>query len=111
MHFGPWYPLTEAIERAPGVPGVVQMRAEGIFGYSRGKSAMVYYTCSACEESMHEFMVRRGPELLSHAEKHGARLVRFGEAEQPERELARLLENFEGRFGSAPVGNAANASR
>lgn len=68
---------------------------------------MVYYTCSPGSQSMHEFVVRCGSEFLAHAEKHGACLIRFGEAEQPERELARLLRAFEGRFGSAPLGNAA----
>jgi hypothetical protein len=70
---------------------------------------MVYYTCPSHGESMREFMVRCGHEFLVHAEKYGARLIRYGEAEQPERELARLLERFRVRFWSHPVGNAASA--
>jgi hypothetical protein len=92
------------------VPGVVQLRAKGIFAYARGQSAMVYYTCSGNQESMHEFMVRCSHRFLTHAEKHGACLIRFGETEQPDRELTRLLTDFERRFGSGPVANAASAS-
>ncbi len=105
MHFGPWYPLSEAIERAPGLPGVVQMRAEAIFGYPKGQSAMVYYTCSATEEPLREFMLRDGREFMPHAQRQGACLIRYGETEQPERELVRLLQNFATRFGSEPVGH------
>jgi hypothetical protein len=105
MHFGPWFPLSEAIERALDVPGVVQMRAEAIFAYPRGQSAMVYYTCSPSTESLYGFMSRCGHEFLSHAETQGAHLIRYGEALRPQHELDRLLKSFETRFGSPPVGN------
>ena len=109
MHFGPWYSLPDAIERAPDVAGVVQLRAAGILAYARGQSAMIYYACSPSDEPLSKFMMRCGRELLSHAENHGACLIRFGETEQPKRELARLLKNFETRFGSPPIGNAVQS--
>ena len=107
MHFGPWFPLVEAVQHAPDAPGVVQARAAGIFAYARGQSAMVFYACSPGDESLREFMLGSGQDLLSHVEKCGGCLIRFGETDQPGRELSRLLQNFEGRFGSLPTGNAA----
>lgn len=106
MHFGPWYALADAIERAPDTAGVVQLRAPIIFAYARGQSAMVYYGSSCDDEPLSAYMLRRGRDLLTHAEKHGACWIRYGETEQPERELSRLLKRFEARFGSPPVGNA-----
>jgi hypothetical protein len=105
MHFGPWFSLTEATERAPAAPGIVQARAAAIFAYARGQSAMVYYASSRSNEPLREFMLHSGPELLSHVQNCGGCWIRFGETEQPEQELTRLLQNFHGRFGSLPVGN------
>jgi hypothetical protein len=90
----------------PDVPGVVQLRAAAIFDYPRGKSAMIYYTCSPDSETLSNFMAQRGRDFLTHAAQCGATLIRYGESEQPARELARLLDGFASRFGSPPVGNA-----
>ncbi len=68
---------------------------------------MVYYASSSGQEALYAFMLRCGHDLLTHAEKHGACWIRYGETEQPERELLRLLKRFEVRFGSPPIGNAA----
>jgi hypothetical protein len=105
VHFGDWFPLAEALHHAPEVPGVLQARAGSIFAYTRGQSAMVYYTCSGGNESLRDFMIRCGQHLLSHIERSGGCLIRFGETEHPEWELTRLLQNFTGRFGSPPIGN------
>ncbi len=106
MHFGPWFSLNEALERAPETAGIVQLRAAAIFKYVKGQSAMVYYAASSSHESLRAFMERTGSDIISHARHHGASLIRFAETEQPERELARLLNSFALRFGSLPIGNA-----
>ncbi len=97
--------MADAINEAPNAPGVVQMRAEAIFAYQKGQSAMVHYACSAPDQTLREFMSRCGPNLLCKAEEHGARWIRFAEATKPEHELMRLLKRFEERFGSRPIGN------
>jgi len=107
MHFGPWHALAEAINNAPNTPGVIQTRAEAIFAYPKGQSAMVYYACSGPNQPLSEFMSQHGPELLARAEQQGACWIRFGEAPDPQRELSRLVKRFEERFGSRPIGNEA----
>ncbi len=84
------------------------MRAESIFKYERGQSAMVYYTCSQDDEPLCDFMTRCGDAFVSHARANGACLIRYGETQNPKRELARLLRNFQDRFGSQPIGNHAS---
>ncbi len=106
VHFGPWYPLADAIKEAPDAPGVLQMRAEAIFAYQNGLSAMVHYACSACDQTLREFLSRCGKDLLRKAEARGACFIRFAQTPKPELELLRLLKRFEARFGSRPVGNA-----
>lgn len=109
MHFGPWHSIDEAVEHAPDGGGIVQLRAEAIYAYARGQSAMVYYTSSAGHASLRALMERNGADIVADARRHGACFIRFGETEQPERELARLLRSFELRFGSLPIGNVALA--
>jgi hypothetical protein len=106
VHFGPWYSLVDAFELVPDVPGVVQLRAPSILRYPKGQSAMIHYACSPDHEPLSRFMSRQGRDILAHAARHGATLVRYGESEQPARDLARLLGNFTTRFGSPPLGNA-----
>jgi len=107
VHFTPWFPLAESVEQAPEAPGVIQLRAAEIFPYPRGLSAMVLYACSDQTETARAFIAGRGRSLLTHAGEHGAILIRFGEAAQPERELLRLLASFKARFGTLPVANAS----
>ena len=89
------------------MPGIVQLRAEGIFAYARGQSAMVYYACSAPEQTLRDFIIHSGSDLLRRAEQQGACFIRFGETARPEHDLMRLLTRFEERFGSPPIANAA----
>jgi hypothetical protein len=107
VHFGPWHRLADAVREAPGVPGIVQLRAEAIFAYGKGQSAMVYYACSAPEQTLRDFMIHGGSDLLHRAEQQGACFIRFGETARPEHDLMRLLTRFEERFGSRPIANAA----
>ena len=81
------------------------MRAEAIFAYQNGLSAMVHYACSGSDQTLREFLSRFGQNLLCEAEQRGARFIRFAETSKPEHELMRLLKRFEERFGSRPVGN------
>ena len=100
MRFCPWYPLEHAAAHAPAGEGVLQLRiADGLIDYPRGKSAMVAYALAGDV---------RG-EAIALAARHAGRglLCRHLEAEGGERidaaaAYARLLGEFERRFGSAP---------
>ena len=106
MMFGPWCPLERAVAEAPGRPGVLQVRAETVLSFPRGKSAMVLYTATSVEESLVAFVTGRGATLLARAAACGGRLVRFAEAALPEAEFEQLLQQFTKRFGAPPPGNA-----
>jgi hypothetical protein len=58
--FGPWYPLERAVAEAPGRPSVLQVRAEALLSFPRGKSPMVLYTATAVDEPLVAFVAGRG---------------------------------------------------
>jgi len=106
VRFGSWYPIERAAADAPDRPGVLQVRAETLLSFPRGKSAMVLYTATAVDESLMAFVAGRGAALLVRAAAFGGRLVRFAEAALPAAELERLLQQFTERFSAPPPGNA-----
>ena len=109
MKFGVWHPFAAAADAAPGLPGLLQTRAEEAIIYPRGKSAMVLYAGSRSNQTLREYVPAAGAPLLRRAKAHGARWVRFGETATPQVELDRLMAQFQERFGTLPVGNAAAA--
>jgi hypothetical protein len=80
---------------------VLQIRGDTLFALPRGKSAMILYAASQAQQPLSEF-VAASPALLTRAAEHGARYIRFAPAADPQAELARLLRNFEERFGAPP---------
>jgi hypothetical protein len=105
VRFGAWLPLERATEAAPPTPGVLQARADTLLAFPRGKSAMVLYAASADEEPLAAFVAGAGAPLLARAAQLGARWVRFAEAPRPGQEAARLLRQFDERFGAQPPAN------
>lgn len=93
MQFCPWYPLVDAAAHAPASEGVLQLRvADGLIDYPRGKSAMVWYQHAAdLQVAAAALAARRAGEdlLCRHCE---------GDASL----YARVLGDFERRFGAAP---------
>ena len=108
MRFGPWLLLERAVELAPRHPGVFQTRGEALLPLPRGKSAMVLYAASGAGEPLDVYLRGDGAGSLRQAAALGARWIRFGESAQPDLELARLLANFEERFGATPPGNTSS---
>ena len=104
--FGPWYPLEHALAEAPWRPGVLQVRAEALLSFPRGKSAMVLYTATVVDETLFALVAGRGAAMLLRAAACGGRLVRFADAALPEAELELLLQQFTERFSAPPPGNA-----
>lgn len=99
MRFTRWYPLTEAADNAPATPGVLQVRlATGLIDYPRGKSAMVHY---AVADDVRDAALRLASEQLGPALwcRH---LDPEGCAVDYAAEHARLVREFENRFGSPP---------
>jgi hypothetical protein len=111
VHFGAWHPIAEARTAAPEASGVLQTRAEGVMDYRVGRSAMVFYACSADGETLRQFVSGRGARELERAVAAGARWIRFAEAPEPAGELERLLKGFTERFGSLPISNASAGRR
>ena len=97
MTFGRWQKLAAAT--LPRRRGVLQARlADGLQAYPRGKSAMVYYDG---DEDLARALGRLGAAVPPGADV----LVRFGECSDPAAELARKLDEFTRRFGTAPAWN------
>lgn len=100
MRFCPWYPLDDAAAHAPAVEGVLQLRiADGLIDYPRGKSAMVAYAHAGDVRAAAIALAARhaGRGLLCrHLEADGGELVDAAAA------YARLLGEFERRFGARP---------
>jgi len=111
VHFGVWHPISQAGTAAPEAAGVLQTRAEGVMDYRSGRSAMVFYACSAADETLRGFVAGRGARDLDRAISAGARWIRFAPTPEPRRELDRLLEGFIERFGSPPISNSASVRR
>jgi hypothetical protein len=107
MRFGEWHPIESAATSAPDGPGVLQIRADDLLQYPRGKSAMVLYAHSASEGSMRGYLGNTGAADLGLAARAGARWIRFAETSEPEDDFERLLDHFVERFGAPPVGNGS----
>jgi hypothetical protein len=109
VKFGEWHPIETASTTAPDAPGVLQMRADDLLDYPRGKSAMVLYAHSASEGSLRNFVGGPGATDVGRATGLGGRWIRFAETSDPEDDFERLLDHFVERFGAPPVGNGASA--
>jgi len=97
MKFGPWHPLAAAADHLPAVPGVLQVRLrEGLVRYPRGKSAMIHYAGAADLAGLAAGLAARHP--------HAPWLCRasVGPCSEPMLAAARLLAEFEERFGACP---------
>jgi hypothetical protein len=105
VRFGPWLPLEQAPEVAPESAGVLQARGDVLGAFPRGKSAMVLYAGSSAGETLRAFVRDRAGPLLAAAAGRGARWIRFAETDRPEDRLARLLRQFDERFGALPPAN------
>lgn len=97
MRFGPWYPLDAAESRLPAGPGVLQVRLErGLVAYPRGKSAMIRYAGAGDVRLLAAGLAAEHPGMpwLCRASA--------GACADPEAAAARLLAEFEERFGACP---------
>jgi hypothetical protein len=107
VRFGEWHPIESAAAEAPDGPGVLQIRADDLLEYPRGKSAMVLYAHSASEGSLRGYLSGNGQSDLGRATRAGARWIRFAETSEPEDDFERLLDHFVERFGAPPLGNGS----
>lgn len=97
MRFGAWHPLEAAAERLPARAGVLQVRlVSGLVRYPRGKSAMVRY--AGADD------VRRLAAELAAAHPGAPWLCRASEGECADAAAAaaRMIAEFEERFGAGP---------
>lgn len=97
MKFGPWHPLEASAERLPARAGVLQVRlARGLVRYPRGKSAMIRY--AGADD------VRRLAAELAAAHPGAPWLCRASEGEcaDPAAAAARMIAEFDERFGACP---------
>jgi hypothetical protein len=109
VRFGPWLPLERAAALAPPAPGLLQTRAADLLAFPRGKSAMVLYAAAPPGQTLAGFLgTEAGAALLAAAGRRGACFVRYALAERAGDQLARLLADFERRFGARPPGNAGD---
>jgi hypothetical protein len=98
---GSWCALERAAAEAPDRPAVLQVCAETLLSFPRGKSAIVLYTATAADEPLVAFVAGRGAALLARAAVCGGRLVRSAEAAPcPRRNSNGSCGNS--RNGSAP---------
>jgi hypothetical protein len=98
MQFCPWYPLDGGAAHAPAGPGVFQVRAPELLDYPRGKTAMVHYERAAD--------VRAAVEAFSRAHAGRGWLCRHledAETGSIDQIFAKLVRDFEDRFGCAPT--------
>ncbi|MDC0669599.1 hypothetical protein [Nannocystis radixulma] len=97
MRFGPWHPLSTAAELLPAAPGVLQVRLrEGLVRYPRGKSAMIHYAGAAD-------LSRLAASLAaSHPAAPWLCRASVGPCAEPMLAAARLLAEFDERFGACP---------
>nr|HEX4316943.1 hypothetical protein [Kofleriaceae bacterium] len=109
MRFCPWYPLVEAGSHAPAAEGVLQLRvADGLIDYPRGKSAMVAYAHAADVRAAAIGLATRFADrglLCRHLEADG------GESIDAAAVHAKLLGEFERRFGAAPAPERGEGTR
>jgi hypothetical protein len=101
MRFCQWYPLAEAGAHAPPSPGVFQVRvAEGLLDYPRGKSAMIHYQVAPDVRAAAAAFAASHPAmnwLCRHTIEMTGR-----EVDDVAALHAKLLGDFEARFGTAP---------
>ncbi|HET9622300.1 MAG TPA: hypothetical protein VFP84_13095 [Kofleriaceae bacterium] len=106
MRFCPWYPLSEARDRAPAGEGVVQLRlASGLLDYPRGKSAMVFYAHAAhVADTIDAWAAAHGAaEGGSARETFVCRhLIEADPATDLAQFCAKLSDEFLRRFGAPP---------
>jgi hypothetical protein len=98
LRFGPWYPLASAGDLAPAGESVLQLRlAHGLLDYPRGKSAMVHYEHTRDARATGRALAVRlqGDLLCRHLEVDG-------DAADLGALCARLVDDFERRFGARP---------
>jgi hypothetical protein len=100
--FGPWQPLERATATAPAQPGVLQVRGDALFDLPRGKSAMILYAATLPDQPLAEYVAGAAAPALERAAALGARYIRFAPTAAPQQQLARLLANFDERFGALP---------
>jgi hypothetical protein len=108
VRFGPWQPLDRAAELAPPHPGLLQVRAEGLLRFPRGQATMVFYAAGADDQPLADRVRAAGPEL-ARAAALGGRWIRFADSPRPAVDLARLLADFQARFGALPPANEPEA--
>lgn len=102
MRFGHWHPLRDAPDRLPPQSGVLQVRLErGLVSYPRGKSAMISY---AGADDVRQLAARLAG---AHAGEPWLCRASLGACADPLGAAARLLAEFEERFGSCPMLNVA----
>lgn len=97
VKFGPWIRLAEAPQRLAARPGVLQLRVErGLVRYPRGKSAMIRYVGG-------EDVRQLAAELaISHPGAPWLCRVSEGAGGDAAAAAARLIAEFEERFGACP---------
>jgi phosphoribosylformylglycinamidine cyclo-ligase len=106
VRFGPWQPLDRAAELAPSHPGLLQVRAEGLLRFPRGQATMVFYAASADDQPLADRVrARQATDELARAAALGGRWIRFADSPRPAVDLARLLADFQARFGALPPAN------
>ena len=105
VRFGRWVPVGEAAANAPDAPGLFQVRSEALQIYPLGRSAMLFYGHSRPDETVREYVDRRGAPALDRSVSVDARFIRFASSPTPGAECVRLLRRFIDRFGAPPSAN------
>jgi hypothetical protein len=105
LAFGEWVPLDVIrVATAPDGPAAVQVRrAVGLVDYPAGKSAMVYYFFASKSARMALVDLFADEIEAPGTRGQGPLWFRFLEGAQAEPVIARLFEEFQERFGAAPV--------
>lgn len=97
MRFGAWHLLDAAADWLPAAPGVLQVRLrEGLVRYPRGKSAMIHYAGSADLRELTAALA------ASHPGAPWLCRASLGPCHDPAAAVARLLAEFDERFGACP---------
>lgn len=109
--FGAWCAIDDVATMAPDGPGVLQVRAEGLRVYPRGRTAMLLYAHSRSDETLRQYLRERGAAAVARAAAVGARWIRFAPSPAPEREGLRLMRRFVERFGAVPAANEDGDAR
>jgi hypothetical protein len=102
VRFGLWYPLSSAGDHAPAETGILQLRlAKGLIDYPKGKSAMVHY--AKVENTRAAALALASAHADSVEGLVCRHLIEIPEAMELGTFYAKLLGEFERRFGSPPV--------